>query len=374
MKGLTGRERLIRAFKRLEVDRMPIRIWGVDPFFPRQDWRPLYELIEKYQLEIFREWGEQDQGVPPQYKFRDEQRTVNGEMREDKTIIAVPGGDLTQISCQPLDGSPGYVRKHFIGDQGEAEIWLANEWPQALPSGDSYFKLQKKSGERALLMVNICEPFLEAHRLIGSELFSYWIHDQPSLLHAMIAKCFKRTKNLLKHFLSLDIGDAYGWCGPELCIPPLASIAALREFVLHYDRKLIDLIHDHGKLVWVHSHGDMSTVLKEFMDAGVDCLNPIEPPPVGKITLAEALKTCHGKMALDGGIEDGDFDRLAPDEMVKTVERTASQVRQNDSFILCPTSTPCTLAVLSPKRMENYKQFVKTAVKWRDYQERRGAG
>ena len=56
----------------------------------------------------------------------------------------------------------------------------------------------------------------------------------------------------MKQALAADIGDCFGWVGPELCIPPLASPAHFREYCFEYDKPLIDLIHDAGKLVWVH--------------------------------------------------------------------------------------------------------------------------
>ena len=368
MQQLSGRERLKRVFKRLEVDRMPARIWGTDPLFPKKGWQPLYELTEKHELEIIREWGVPAQNLPPLYVCREE-KTVREGMIEYKTVIETLKGNLTRIYSRPADGSPGYCRKHFVESEKEAVIWLAIDFPKAMPSVDAYFELEKRTGARALLMVDLASPFLEVHGLIGSELFAYWVYDAPALLHAMIEKCFKKTEDLVKYYLSLNIGDAYGWGGPELCIPPLASVEAFREFELSYDKKLIDLIHNHGKLVWIHSHGDMSVVLNDFIGAGVDCLNPMEPPPANKITLAEALNICRGKMALDGGVNDNDFDLLSSAEMKCVVERTVSQIGAQDAFILCPTSTPNTSGDKPPtsRRIENYKQFVETAIKMRKY-------
>jgi len=132
-------------------------------------------------------------------------------------------------------------------------------------------------------------------------------------------------------------------------------------------KKIIELIHSENKLVWVHCHGDMKPVLNYFIEMGIDCLNPMEPPPVGKITLKEAKEICKGKMAIDGGIEDGAFDTLKPEEMEKLVEETIAQGKPWYGFILCPTSSPTTYAKLLPRHIENYKVFVETAVKIRDY-------
>ena len=56
--------------------------------------------------------------------------------------------------------------------------------------------------------------------------------------------------------------------------------ADFQEFVVTYDRRLTDIIHDANGLVWCHSHGSINKVLEGFAEAGVDCLQPLEPPPM----------------------------------------------------------------------------------------------
>lgn len=364
---MTCRERLIAVFRKQPVDRLPIRIWGVDPLYPREDWKILYELIEKYDIEIFRNWRPaKDEIPPPLYETVSSESVSEKEgLKETKTVIKTPKGELSQIYYKPLDGSPGYVKKHFIEKREDAEKWLSLPEQKKFSRVDSYRELEKKTGNRAIIMVGIDEAMYSVQRIMGSELFSYWLYDERELVRQMITKSFKDIENSVKHFLSHNIGDAYGWVGPELCIPPLASVKDFREFVFDYDKKIIDLIHSAGKLVWVHCHGDMSPVLEDFIEMGVDCLNPIEPPPVGRITLSRAVEICKGRMAFDGGIEDGAFDILKPQEMEKLVEETIRQVK-GSPFILCPTSSPNTWATLLPRHKETYTAFIETAVRLRD--------
>jgi len=119
--------------------------------------------------------------------------------------------------------------------------------------------------------------------------------------------------------------------------------------------------------VWIHCHGDMSTVLEGFMDMGTDCLNPIEPPPVGRITLKEAKAVCSGKMALEGGVEDAAIDTLKPEAMEELVTDVINQGKPGGGFILCPTASPTMRPKLLPHQIENYRILVETAVKMRYY-------
>ncbi|HOK81112.1 MAG TPA: uroporphyrinogen decarboxylase family protein [bacterium] len=366
---MTPRERLIRVFQCLDVDRMPIRLWGVDPMFPvRDDWKPLIELTEKHQIEIIRTWAPSGEEIPePVCKQYDTEKTIPGkEIKEIITTIETPAGLLTQIFYQPLSGAPGYIKKHFIGDTTDAKKWLSIP-DSRLPKIDSYFELEKKTGSRAMLMIGIDEAMYMVQRLMGSEVFGYWLYDERELLKEMIDRAYRKIEKLVKHYLSSKLGDAYGWVGPELCIPPLASVKDFYEFVVEYDRKIIDLIHESGKLSWIHCHGDMKPVLEGFIDMDLDCLNPIEPPPVGKITLAEAKHICKGKMCLDGGIEDGIFYTCKPEQIRQITIETIQQGKPGGGFILCPSSSPNTAAVLPEYVIENYKIFVETAVELRNY-------
>ncbi len=258
------------------------------------------------------------------------------------------------------------MRKHYIESVDDAKKWLSIP-DDNLPRVDSYYDLERKSGSRAMLMIGIDEAMYMVQRLTGSEIFGYWLYDERELLKEMISTAYRKVERIVKHYLSYGIGDAFGWVGPELCVPPLASVNDFREFVVEHDKKIIDLIHEAGKLVWIHCHGDMKPVLEDFINMGVDCLNPIEPPPVGKITLAEAKKICRGKMCLDGGIEDGSFYTMKSKQMRQNVIETIKQGKPGGGFILCPTSSPNTAALFSEGVIENYRIYVETASGLREY-------
>jgi len=348
---------------------MPVRLWGVDPMFPRQDWGDLYRLTETYELEIIRTWTpEQEEWPRPGYEKQvSESISDKSGIKEIRTTLVTPSGPITSIYYQPLDGSPGYVKKHFIETVQDAKRWLSIPGIEKMPEVDSYRKLEEKSGERAMLMVALSEAMYSVQSLMGSETFGYWLYDERQMLLEMIEKAFRDIEKIVKHYLFNNLGDAYGWVGPELCIPPLASVRDFRELVFFYDKKVIDLIHEKGKLAWIHCHGDISTVLKDFIEMGLDCLNPVEGPPVGKYTLKQVKEICGKKMALDGGIEDGVFDRCTPEETRTITRQVISEGKPGGCFILCPTSSPDTRARLSTRNIENYAAFVETAAELRNY-------
>jgi uroporphyrinogen-III decarboxylase len=371
MKALSGRERLLRVFRQQPTDRMPIWLWGVDTMFPsgQPTWAPLYEMVEKYELDIMRSWSPRPRPSSKPAPCPERRQSDIPDMWEYEYVVKTPKGDLTQIHYQPKDGSPGYVKKYYIETVEDGEKWLSMPHRIVEPSVEveSYFELKRRTGDRTILMVGIGEAMYSIQALMGSETYSIWLVMERELLHEMTKRAYDRIENLVKYYLSHDVGDYFGWVGPELCIPPLASPEDFRDFVSRYDKPIIDLIHDAGKLAWVHCHGDMEKVLLDFVEMGVDCLNPIEPPPVGGLTLAEAKKLINGRMTLDGGVQNGDIDLLEPEEMEKVVEETVAMGKPGGCYILGETSTPTTWTALTEKHIANYRAFVETGVRLASY-------
>ena len=161
---------------------------------------------------------------------------------------------------------------------------------------------------------------------------------------------------ILKEMLAQGVTGVYAYVGPELCIPPLASPRDFDDFVVRYDQPMHDLVHEAGGMVWLHCHGKMDLVLERFAEEGIDCLNPLEPPPMWNVTIAEARRRVGDRMTLEGGLEVGDMELKTPAQ----VERmTAEAVAQSGGrgFILGLSSDLSHLLTLEPHVLENLRTF-----------------
>lgn len=371
MAMLSSRERLKRVFRCQPIDRMPVRIWGVDPMFPVADasWEPLYAMTEEHAIDIFRDWrpSDSDQDPPDAAVTSEERAGSNPRFREHVATMHTPAGPLTRLFLAPVTNDPGYVTKPFIVTTEDARRWLSIPITPPAAGTGSFGELERISGDRALLIVGLGEAMYTVQAMMGSETFGYWLMDERDLLREMVDRAYQRIEAQTRHYLDAGIGDAYAWVGPELCIPPLASPRDFDEFVTPYDRRICDMVHDAGKLVWVHCHGDMSPVLERFVAMGVDCLNPMEPPPVGRLTLAEAKERVGSAMCLEGGVQDGDLMDRTPDQIVRIVEDVVRMGKPGGGFILCPSSSPTTVPTLSDRHIANYRAFVETGIRLAAY-------
>jgi len=82
---------------------------------------------------------------------------------------------------------------------------------------------------------------------------------------------------------------------------PFFSNAVYRALIKPHDRRLCDFFHSHGKKVILHSCGYVEPFIPDLIDAGFDCLQPLEVK-AGMDLLA--LKKRYGdRLAFMGGVD-----------------------------------------------------------------------
>lgn len=333
-----------------------------ETIFP--SWQPLREMTERHGLEFYANWGGERLGSEP--VAEETRETQNPEWYEHLSTWSTPAGELLQIARRSRRGHPSYIVKHLITSVEEARRWLSLPDPQPR-SLEGFREREAAVGERGLLRVGIDEPMYAVNGLMGSELWGYWLYDERELLHEMVTKAYAVIERDLKRYLAAGYGPLYGMSGPELCIPPLASVRDFEEFVVKYDRPLLDLVHEGGAWFWVHCHGDMGPVLEGFREMGVDCLNPVEPPPLGSVSLGEMKRRAAGGMTLEGGVESSDFEFLRPGEMEQRVATVLAEMKAGGRFILCPTASPGHWPEMNAAIVENYRAYAEAGLRLGSY-------
>lgn len=374
MAEMTSRERLMTAYRNREPDRVPIRIWGIlpDKEPPHPSFQPICDLSAR--TDLVADWAPSNTGMfgtaseDVSVHTFEQCCQVEGH-REVVTVVTTRMGQLRSVYYQPLEpGVPGYQKEYLISSVSDARKYLSIPYVRPKIDCSSFDLADAEMGDRGVVMCPLGpEPMYHINALVGSELFALWLIEERDLIHELVENTFIRTRDFLAQQLSAGVGPLFGYVGPELCIPPLASPNDCRDFVVDYDKPLIDMIHDSGGVCWMHCHGKMASVIDMFAEMGVDVLNPIEPPPMGDITLAEAKARVGDRMALEGNIEQGDFYRVAPEKMDELVREAIGQGAPGGGFILCPTSSPWQSATVDGKTIGNYTAFVEAGLKYGRY-------
>jgi len=204
-------------------------------------------------------------------------------------------------------------------------------------SAEGFERSEAAVGDRGITMFGLDHAMYGLQRLIGSENFALWSLECRDLLLEAMQVLAERVREQALSALSAGIRTVFAWVGPELCIPPLMSPKDFDDFVFGLDKPLIEILHGAGARVWVHSHGGMDPVLERFVEMGVDVLNPLEPPPMGDVTLADAFERVGDAMGLEGNIETHDI-MASSEEHLRQIVREALATGAGRRFILCPSS------------------------------------
>ena len=370
---MTSKERLMAAINLEQPDRVPVKIWGVGPETKARhpSFQPIIDAaIEK--TDLVASWGMG--GGIFMSATEEVETTVEecpsriDEFEERVTIHVTPRGPLTTVHVFNREGKPGYTMEYLIETEEDAEKFLSIPYVPIEGDLSSYFEKEKELGDRGIIIVGMgSDPMYQINSLMGSATFALWSVEKRSLLLTLIETMFQRCRDYVEYQLKGGVGPVFGYVGPELCIPPLQSPADFDEFVVQFDSQLNGLVHDYGGKVWVHSHGRMDAVLEKFVELGCDCLNPIEPPPMGDVTLAEAKRRVGDRLCLEGNIEKGDLYRAEPGVIRAQVRQAIEQAAPGGGLILCPTAGIQEWPVCSDRTRDNFLDFIEAGLEYGGY-------
>ena len=365
---MTSRERLVTALRGETPDRVPIWAWDIHPWLGKV--HPSIQPVVDAYLDRgdIMHWWSPGAGIfltaSDKVAIHTETRpSPHRGYREQLTTIDTPGGTLTQAFHLSTDGKPGYQSKYLLETEEDVEKLLSIPYVPPQPDCAAFFPLRDELGDRGLMMVAVpSDPMYSINSLIGSETFAIWSIEKRGTIERLLAEFLRRLKDWVAWVVSQEVGPLFGYVGPELCIPPLQSPRDFEEWVVGPDREINDILHAAGGMVLVHCHGRMDAVLEGFVRLHADALHPIEPPPMGDVTLAEAKRRVGRDLCLIGNIQEHDIETLPTNVFREMVRETVYAGMPDGGFILSATATPFGWSHLEPLARDNWIAMLDTAL------------
>ncbi len=170
-----------------------------------------------------------------------------------------------------------------------------------------------------VVTVGIPGGFDEPRQLMGEEQLCLAYYDQPELVHDMldtIGEMAFRVLDRVSSTVPVDMltvhEDMAGRSGS------LAGPRQIREFIQPYYRRIWDMLAERGaRLFDQDSDGDMNAVIPAFLEAGVNCMHPMEP--AANMDIVRVRERYGTRLAFYGGI-DKHVLRKSKDEIVQELE------------------------------------------------------
>jgi uroporphyrinogen-III decarboxylase len=117
---------------------------------------------------------------------------------------------------------------------------------------------------------------------------------------------------------------------------------------------VIERIHASGAVCHVHCHGNVRSTLERVIQRGGDFLEPLEPPPDGDITFAEAKAIAEGRITLGGNVESRILETGDADAVEAATRRAFDGGKER--MVLQTTAGP--ISTMTPRLIENYHRLI----------------
>jgi uroporphyrinogen decarboxylase len=180
--------------------------------------------------------------------------------------------------------------------------------------------------------------FCRACSLLGMEELLVKMLAAPAVVEAVLACIADRVAVYCERFL-----DACGETVPILCLGDdfatqrgmLLAPELWRRFLKPHYARLFAIGKQRGKFVWFHSCGDVTAVLPDLIDIGLDVWETVQLHTL-PITAAELKREYGRRLAFFGGINTQRLPFASPEEVRAEVRRCIERLGEGGGYICGP--------------------------------------
>jgi len=219
-------------------------------------------------------------------------------------------------------------------------------------------KLHQENKHAIMATPWLAFPMERAYEMQRMDKFFLNMGRHPDFVQALVQKTGELCKTLMGHFLDecgdvidiIKIGDDLGMQSSLLLSPKM-----YREYIKPVHADYISFIKERTKAkVLFHTDGDVFTLLPDFIEMGIDILNPIQTS-AGKMSNLSELKKQYGKDLIFCGAIDTHhvLPFGTPEEVRAEVKRIIDVLGTDGGYMLASVHT-----ILSDVPAENILAMV----------------
>ena len=360
---MNPRERVLKTIRGERADRVPLVLEGFHCATPEQlhaiDDRARRRIAERIhgQTAAFvncNSFVNRYLVTPPQF-IREVSREHVGDAVRVTSEIATPNGKLTAVTATNPQSETVWTVKYPVESLEEAEKIRSVPWelPEGLAPPDPS-ELPADFDERLVSRTGVSSPFVCVAGMMPYDYFLELCATELGLMRELTAQCCERILSVLEVLLGPKAID-YVWMGGcEWLTPPMGSPTLYEQLVQPFEAEVISRIHAAGAVAHVHCHGNVRSTLELVIARGADYFEPVEPPPDGDITFAEAKAAAAGRITLGGNLEA----RLLENEGPEAVERATRAAFEGGKTRMVLSNTAGPISALTPKAAANYHRMI----------------
>ncbi len=339
---MTAKERVITALKRREPDRVPTFEWSIDQnvieaLCPGASY---FDFLEKMDHDAV--------VVSPNYQL---EKIGEGLYRDEWGVVRKKGYEVYPI---PLEDEAPISRK---GD--------LRQYTPPKPLTENRFDTLNKALERFLgrkaIIFKIRDALSTPRDLRGYSKFLMDVVLNPDLVRELVTLSIEH--NVAVGLEAIKLGADIVVTGDDYAdnSGPLISPRSFHNLFLPGFRKLVSYIKKSGAYFIKHTDGNIMLLIDGFIDAGIDCIDPIDP--VAGMDITEIKKKYKEKVAIKGNINCADtLSNRSVADVVREVKECILKASPGGGHIISSSNS-----IHSGVKPENYRAMLDTIREYGTY-------
>jgi uroporphyrinogen decarboxylase len=359
---MSSRERFMTAIRLGRPDRVPVcpdisnmipcrltgkPFWEIYAHANPPLWKAYLAALDYFKFDGWVNYG----GV--EWKFKTPVEHVTRVVsHDDERLIEshvhrTPAGDLEDVVLYQRDNPPTAI-KRFVDDI-EADLpKLRYLFEEPIGYDDSTFReIQARAGEKGIACIGCGTPgFQEYFWLLngGLEAVTYAYYDHPDAMEEL---------RLMSHRMYVKQAEMLCDIKPDcICTGGSGSITLQspdlwRKLSLPTLKEICRLAKQAGVLTMVHCCGKERCLVEACAEeTDLNCVNPLEIPPMGDCNLAELKRSFGKKISLMGNLHTTDVMlKGTPADVERAARKAIDDAAADGGFILstgdqCGRDTP----------------------------------
>ncbi|MBQ3127112.1 MAG: hypothetical protein IJC15_08590 [Clostridia bacterium] len=348
MVELTSRERILRTYRRQEIDRVPmvdspwrttVNRWRAEGM-PDMDWRDYFGFDKTV-------------CITPDNSPRHPH--IVHEQNERYCIETTKWGQKQKRFAE-MDSTPESLGFTYDTperwEEAKARMLAYHEdripWKQL----EQNYALWKKEGR--FMQLGLWFGFDVAHsRLTGTENMLISMYDDPDWVCDIFDTYLTTTLDLAQRILDAgyEFDGIFWWDDMGYKGTTFFSPNTYRELLKPYHKKAVDWAHERGLVAELHSCGYIEPLIPDLVEIGVEMLNPLEIK--AGMNPAGLKSTWGDRLAFHGGINAQLWDQ--PEAVRAEIERIIPVMKEGGGYIFASDhSIPNSVSFETMKMIADY--------------------
>jgi uroporphyrinogen decarboxylase len=183
-----------------------------------------------------------------------------------------------------------------------------------------------------LLAYGPCGVLENVIELVGYEALCFLLADDP----ALVQDIFDRVGEAhVRYYQIVSAHPAVGACIDNddwgFKTQTMFSPRHMRQFVFPWHKRIVDVVHENGKPVMLHSCGHFERILEDMAEIGIDARHSYEDTI---LPVEDAYERYHEQFAVIGGMDVDFLCRKTPDTVYHRAKAMLERTKDRGGYAL----------------------------------------